>query len=242
LVRLLCEEAGDRNGDDAGGGGDGGENSLKFPARSREFHIPDVPAEGSPLWSARIAFADDPALADRVTMLGMRQRWAHESGCAPLSPEEQAEHDAGEQAIRASIMRRLRGGELVARGIPEGRIQYEVIPPDAWRDVTVDWWESVIAVHGVEVRGLIVSPAPEAVEGAPGKPKNAASRSRGRSYGEADAPLVEEAVALILQGKATGPQNAARAVADRAKGDSKGESKVDRLTLRIQSRLKEIGW
>ncbi|WP_188968346.1 hypothetical protein [Neoroseomonas lacus] len=188
-----------------------------------------------------MTFADDPALADRVAMLGVRQRWAGESDCAPLSPDEQAEHDAGEQAIRASITRRLRGGELIARGIPDGRIQYEVIPPEAWRDVTVDWWESVIAVHGVEVRGIIVSPRPEAMEGAPGKLKSAASRGRGRSYAEADAPLVEEAVALLIQGKATGAQNAARAVADRAKGDSKGESKVDRLTLRIQSRLKEIG-
>ncbi|MBR0651993.1 hypothetical protein GXW78_20175 [Roseomonas terrae] len=215
---------------------------MKFPAPSREFHIPDVPAEGSPLWLARIAFADDSALADRVTMLGIRQRWAGESDCAPLSPEEQAEHDAGEQAIRALILRRLRCGELVARGIPEGRIQYEVIPPEAWRDVTVDWWESAIAVHGVEVRGIIVSPVPGAVKDAPAKPKSAAGRGRGRSYKDHDAPLVEEAVEAVICGAASGPMVAARGVADRATGRGEPESKVKRLTPRIQSRLNELGW
>lgn len=61
------------------------------------------------------------------------------------------------------------------------------------------------------------------------------NHKRGRApsgYAESDAPLVEEMRAMIRDGRARGPWDAAQAVADRAAGSRHGDTRVKRLVAR----------
>jgi hypothetical protein len=136
----------------------------------------------------------------------------------------------------------LRSGTLTARGFPKGSLQLVPIPPEAWLDATVDWWENSIVVHGTEVHGIVVRcPSPAAPKASPDEPdKPPPRRRRGRSFRELDAPFADKGARMILEGEASGPMDAARALAKHIEGKGAEEAKVKRLALLIRARVEEL--
>ncbi|MBW6397049.1 hypothetical protein KPL78_04275 [Roseomonas sp. HJA6] len=215
---------------------------MKIPAPTREFHIAAPGTGPVPLWIARIEFAEDAALAERVVHLGVRDRHAGTDGpLVPLSTKEHEELEAGEQALRTFLLTRLRNGRLVARGIPAGSIETVALPTEAWADAIVDWWNSAIDIHGTEVRGILVGASGDARVAAPVKPDTSPSRRpRGRSFRALDAPFAELGARMVLEGKATGPMDAALALSDRLAGKKEGTTRAKRLAPLIRKCLADI--
>jgi hypothetical protein len=113
--------------------------------------------------------------------------------------------------------------------------------PDPVQSYTARWSWRPREIALVEIAGDDVLrhwPPPESAGQAVPPPRNRAGglkrRQNGSNYAIQDAPLVEEMRALLAAKAARSPEDAARAVVERAEGSGQPESKMKRLALRYR--------
>ncbi|MBP0446703.1 hypothetical protein J8J14_18155 [Roseomonas sp. SSH11] len=88
----------------------------------------------------------------------------------------------------------------------------------------------------IEATGARLLPRPSIPQptAEPARQASVASLPRGLSYRSVDTPLVDEMRRLIAEGRARGPQDAARMVVGRAVGAGSADSKVKRLARQLK--------
>ncbi|MGI4946969.1 MAG: hypothetical protein ACRYHQ_41495, partial [Janthinobacterium lividum] len=191
------------------------------------------PEDGMQLRVAMVYFSDQLGAVDshgrsilnRYDTLNLRVHLPETNELA-LSATELREILAFQRVFLSILVDKLRVGIVVARGYTApGQLQRTLIPADWWTQVQIDLPGNSAEAHGTRILDVLVFPG---VEPKVSVPQPVASLSGRLDYTVSDAPLVAEMQALIAAGKARGPKDAARAVADRAEGPGKPASKVTR--------------
>lgn len=137
-----------------------------------------------------------------------------------------------ERMFLQELVDNLHAGILIGKGYTAaGQLARTSVPADWWTRVQFDLSDNSAEAHGTRVLDVLVFPG---VEPEASTPQEMPATSRRPDFSVSDAPLVAEMQALIDNGAATGPMNAARAVADRAEGKGKPDSKVKRLLKHFQ--------
>jgi hypothetical protein len=161
---------------------------------------------------------------------------------------------------RDDLWDRLKNGELVATGIPDGSEHRRIIVAVEWLDLDsfdpdLGWptdavgrgFKSLLRFRNVVVPSHDVlriwpsSGKPLLGKLTPTQTVRSGTKRGGRkkgvgSYEDLDVPLLKEMSLIIKQGKAASPEEAARKVAERAHGGGTLTSKAERLARRFRKK------
>lgn len=172
------------------------------------------------------------SILNRYDILNLRAHLPETNELA-LCVTELRELLAFQRVFLSVLIDKLRVGTVVARGYTApGQLQRTSIPADWWTQVQIDLLGNSAEARGTQILDVLVFPG---VEPEVSTQKDISATSRRNDYTVADTLLVSEMRALINAGKARGPMDAARAVADRATGTGSPDSKAKRLLRRYQS-------